>query len=180
MIYLNNLLWIFVLIFAIIGIFRGAAKELLVTIAVLIALFALSLLEKTKFFSETLITMESGLVLFWVRTTILTLLVLAGYQTPNQKLNFKNQITTNDKVERFTGFIIGALNGFLIIGTLWFFLHQANYPGEALFSPTEGPVAELNEKALKLWDFLPPSWLQGTVLYVVVAFLVIFILIMII
>jgi len=180
MIYLSNLLWIFVLIFAIIGIYRGAAKELLVTIAVLIALFTLSLLEKTKFFSETLLTMEGGMVLFWVRTAILTLLILVGYQTPNQKLNFKNQITTNNKVEHFTGFIIGALNGFLIVGTLWFFLHAANYPGEALISPSEGVVAALNEKALKLIDFLPPSWLQGTVLYVMVAFLVIFILIMII
>jgi uncharacterized membrane protein required for colicin V production len=108
------------------------------------------------------------------------ILILVGYQTPYQKLNFKNQITTNSKVEHFAGFIIGALNGFLIVGTIWYFLHQANYPGEALFSPTEGMSAALNEKAMKLIEFLPPSWLQGTVLYVMVAFLVIFILIMIV
>jgi len=180
MIYLNNLLWIFVLIFAVIGIFRGAAKELLVTIAVLSALFVLSLLEKTQFFTETLASLEEGMVLFWVRTAILGLMVLAGYQTPNSRINFKNQLTTNDKIEKATGFIIGALNGFLIFGTLWFYLHAANYPGLALVSPAEGVIPELNEKAQKFIEFLPPSWLQGTVLYVIVAFLLIFIFIMVI
>ncbi|MCD6475815.1 MAG: CvpA family protein [Anaerolineaceae bacterium] len=180
MIYLHTLLWFLIILFAIIGISRGAAKELLVTISVLIAIFVLSLLELTEFFKTTLAAMEDGMVLFWVRCGILTIFALAGYHTPSEKFNLRSQITPNEKIEHFTGFIIGALNGFLIFGTLWFFIHAANYPGETIFSSVNGPVAELNERALNFLEFLPPSWLQGTVLYVVVAFLVMFILIMVI
>jgi hypothetical protein len=177
---MHTFLWIFILVFAIIGIFRGAAKELLVTISVLLALFVLSLLGTTEFFKTTLTNLENGLVLFWVRISILTVLTLAGYQTPGEKLNFKTQIAPNVKVEKISGFLIGALNGFLIVGTIWFFIAAAGYPGEAMFSPLEGPSAEMGQKTENFLQFLPPEWLQGTVLYVVVAFLVMFILIMII
>ncbi|MBN2046477.1 MAG: hypothetical protein JW750_01440 [Anaerolineaceae bacterium] len=179
MIYLNNLLWLFVLLFAIIGFYRGAAKELLVTISALVGLFILSLLELTEFFQTEVALMQDGQVLFWVRFAIFGFLILIGYQTPGINIPVKSQLTANDKVEKFAGIIIGAVNGFLTAGTLWYFLHEAGYPG-FVQEPNAAVNADLAAKALKLVEFLPPAWLEGTVLYAMVGVLIVIILIMIV
>lgn len=180
MIYLHSLLWVFVVVFAVIGAFRGSSRELLVTIAMLITLFMLDLLGMTRFFRETLYGMEGGLPLFWVRTILLTIMTMAGYQIPRENRIMKDRMGGSVKLDRITGFIVGGINGYLIFGSIWYFLHEANYPGLALLNPAEGPIAELNTRAINFVQFLPPAWLSGTVLYIAVALLVIFILVMVV
>lgn len=180
MIYLHTLLWVFVALFAVIGAFRGSSRELLVTIAMLITLFILDLLGMTKFFNETLTTMEDGLALFWVRTVLLTILTVAGYQIPRENTILNDSMVGSIKLDKITGFIVGGINGYLIFGSIWYFLHEANYPGLALLNPAEGPIAELNTRAINFLQFLPPAWLQGTVLYIGVGLLVIFILVLVV
>ncbi|HET59830.1 MAG TPA: hypothetical protein ENN32_05630 [Chloroflexi bacterium] len=180
MIYLHTMLWVFVVLFAIIGAFRGSSRELLVTIALLITLFTLDLLGMTRFFRETLTTMEGGLPLFWVRTILMTILTMAGYQIPRENAIMKDRMVGSIKLDKITGFIVGGINGYMIFGSIWYFLHAANYPGLALLNPAEGPIAELNTRAINFIQFLPPAWLQGTVLYIGVGLLVIFILVMVV
>jgi hypothetical protein len=180
MIYLHTMLWVLIALFALIGAFRGSSRELLVTIALLITLFILDLLGMTAFFSETLTSMEDGLALFWIRTVLLTLLTMAGYQIPRENAFMKDRKIGSIKLDKITGFIVGGINGYMIFGSIWYYLHQANYPGLALLNPAEGPIAELNTRAINFIQFLPPAWLQGTVLYIGVGLLVIFILVMVV
>ncbi len=82
MISLNVLFWILVILFAIIGMSRGWAKELLVSFSLILALFIIMVLEQYAPFLASMIT-AGGRPLFWLRAVIVILLVFFGYQGPN-------------------------------------------------------------------------------------------------
>lgn len=169
MVYLDDFFWILMAIFAIIGLFRGAAREMLVGIAVLLALFFTSLLESTvSFVGETLAQAGNGMGLFYFRSMILAIMVFFGYQTPYRgRLPLKQKISDNVNVERLLGIFIGAVNGFLIVGTLWYFMHEANYPLEMILPPpTDG---ERGESIQKMLQSLPPNWLEPPTIYFAIA-----------
>ena len=181
MIYLHALLWVLIILFAIIGTFRGASRELLVTIAAMITLFALDLLGNTKFFQTSLPAVENGqMVIFWIRTVIMTILTLAGYQIPKDKVIFKDRIAGSSRMDTITGFLVGGLNGYLIWGSLWYFLREANYPGAFLVNPVDASMEGLRVNAMNIATNLPPDILNGTVLYIGVALLVVFILVIVV
>ena len=56
------------------------------------------------------------------------------------------------------GFVVGAFNGYLLVGSLWYFLHEANYPYPQLILPPE-PGKMLGDTALTLLKYAPPRWL---------------------
>ena len=82
MIGLNVLFWIFVVLFGIIGLMRGWAKEILVSFSVVLGLFVISVIERYGGFLTTLLN-APGSGLFWMRFIILSALVFFGYQGPN-------------------------------------------------------------------------------------------------
>ena len=69
MIGLDILLLIFIILFGVVGSIRGWAKELLVTFAIILALFIINLLERFVPFIRDNIA-ASDQTLFWIRTVI--------------------------------------------------------------------------------------------------------------
>ncbi|MCX6053399.1 MAG: CvpA family protein [Chloroflexi bacterium] len=177
MISLQILLFIFVILFAIIGAMRGWAKELLVTFSILLALFAMVLLENyVSFFKKTIQSSLPGTV-FCIRAGVLTLFAFFGYQAPRiQKLVNSGRFVRHFIQDSLLGGILGAVNGYLIFGTLWYYLHATGYPFSFVFKPdltTTNGIAALN------WiHYLPPAWLMGTpAIYIAVGICFIFVLV---
>jgi hypothetical protein len=69
------------------------------------------------------------------------------------------------------GLVLGAINGYLIIGTLWYFMHLAGYPLSPFISAP--PDNDLGRPALALINWLPPRWLGIPYIYfaVIIAFI---------
>jgi hypothetical protein len=183
MIYVHSVFWLLVIIFAVIGAFRGASKELLVTAALILFLFINYLLEGNLF--QSIMSMEDAVagakVLFWTRTVLLTGLTLAGYQIPDSKSKFKDRIAGSDRVDKISGFLMGGINGYLIWGSLWFFMAQAVEKAPdflKFFLPVD--TTNVLGTGPTILDFLPPDRLQGGWLYAVVIFMFIFILVIVI
>ncbi|MEJ5313662.1 CvpA family protein [Anaerolinea thermophila] len=175
MVSLNALFWLFVILFAIIGAMRGWAKELLVTFSAILAFFIVTVLETyVPFVKDTL--KNNPDTLFWLRITVLTLAVFFGYQSPNiQKFAAGGRFAREKLQDYLLGFLLGAINAYLFVGTIWWYLHQANYPGEFIVPPD--PNTPLGLAALDLLEQMPPVWLKPPGLFFAVALAFAFVLI---
>ena len=175
MISLLVLFWMYVLLFAIIGAMRGWAKEILVTAGVVLALFVITILENyIPFFRDSLTTNSS----FWMRMIILGVMTFFGYQGPNIPRNIDNRKFMRDRFGDYLfGTIFGAFNGYMIFGTAWFYLKEANYPFDWITAPDM--LSEAGKNVQVLIDILPPQWLQTPTLYYAVAIAFIIILVVI-
>lgn len=180
MVSLAFLFYLMILIFAIVGMMRGWARELLVTFAVILAIFIIFILETLlpQFFTSL---NESGAkAYFWFRTLILILLVFFGYQTPNLPRVGGARFARERLADSVLGLVLGAINGYLVVGTIWYYLHVAMYPFPSLILPPNYPGNPFPELSASLIKFLPPVWLTGTPLYVVVAIAFAFVIVVLI
>jgi len=161
--------WMYVVLFAIIGGMRGWAKELLVTFSVILALTFTTLLASYIPFVRDVLSKDSPAIFFWVRALILGLLVFFGYQTPNLP-RFAAKVTRERIQDIILGVVIGALNGYLIVGTLWFYMADANYPFPGVVSPPPDSIAHAVDTML---HYMPPKLLgiPGIYFAVVIAFI---------
>ncbi|MEA4908867.1 MAG: hypothetical protein GYA17_06910 [Chloroflexi bacterium] len=176
MIGLDILFWIFVIQFAIIGVIRGWAKELLVSFSVILGLFIITVLEIfIPFIHESLV---NGPVtpLFWLRAVIIAALVFFGYQSPNiARLAATNRFARERFQDALLGLFLGALNGYLIFGSIWFYLNQAAYPFPFITAPVPGSAS--GDAALRLLTLLPPELLGTPAIYFAVAIAFAFVLV---
>jgi uncharacterized membrane protein required for colicin V production len=177
MVGLNVVFWILVILFALIGMTRGWAKELLVTFSVILALFIIAVLERWAPFFQTTAGDLMTTTQFWSRIAILLALVFFGYQTPSiQRLAGSGRFARDRLQDSLLGFVLGAINGYLIWGTIWFYLHNAGYPFPAIFTPA--PAGTPTEQAiLQILRALPPTWLGVPVIYFAVALAFAFVLV---
>jgi uncharacterized membrane protein required for colicin V production len=176
MISLNVLFYLFIIIFALIGAIRGWAKETIATFSAFLALFIISVLQTyvpgiSTFFNSDPATSE---VIF--NSLVLGIIVFAGYQTPNLPAFVDNQRFMRDRLQdTILGLIIGAFNGYMIFGSIWYFIHAANYPFPFVLAPIAGTQA--GEAALKIVPMLPPAWLGVPGIYFAIAVAFIFVLV---
>jgi hypothetical protein len=162
MVSLNLVFWLFVIFFGAVGAMRGWAKELLVSFSAILAIAIMTLLEEyvppvRPFMSQ------AGTVQFWFKTFILLGLAFFGYQTPNITKIAGGRFAREKLQDAMFGFVIGAFNGYLIMGSIWHFLVVSGYPFDMIIPPTEGTPA--GEAARQLIDILPPMWLDAPVVY---------------
>ncbi len=152
----------YVILFAVIGGMRGWAKEILVTFGVILALTLTTLLQSYIPFVRDVVAKQAA-TFFWMRTIILLVLVFFGYQTPNIA-RFAPKMTREKLQDTLLGVILGALNGFLIIGSIWHYMDFAQYPFAIITKP---PID------LLILKYLPPRWLGIPSIYfaVVIAFI---------
>jgi UDP-N-acetylmuramate--alanine ligase len=62
--------------------------------------------------------------------------VLFGYQSPNiPRLAGTGRFARDRLQDSLLGFVLGAINGYLVWGTIWFYLNNAGYPFPQIFSP---------------------------------------------
>lgn len=177
MIQLSSVLFLVILTFAIIGYLRGFDKELVSLSGIMLALFVLAQFE--QFFINLTATAENpARVLFNVQAAILLIVTFFAYQTPPGRLS---QVVTTGRSardvfqNRMLGVLTGGFNGYMVFGSLWFFLHEKGYPLDSVRPPTLGTTSA------DLVDMLPLTWLlDGNLLTLFVIGLFLYILIAII
>jgi uncharacterized membrane protein required for colicin V production len=161
---LHVIFWIFVLIFAIIGAVRGWAREVLVIFSSILAIFILFLLENFAEFAREGTLFTDPTAHFWMQAVIFGGLVVLGYQSPNLPalsghVRFFNQTI----VDNLAGLFLGAINGYFIFGSLWFFMDAAGYPFSIITAPEAG--TEIGDAAINMLAYLPPHWLVSPAIY---------------
>ncbi len=167
MVSLNFVFWMYILLFGLVGAMRGWAKELLVSFSVVLAIFILTVLETFIPFFYDFVNQAGGLPQFWVRTLIVGLMAFFGYQTPNLPRLAGARFARERLQDTLLGLFLGAVNGYLIVGTLWFYLHSAGYPFPYIIPPT--PDTQFGQAALDLIQWLPPRWLGVPAIYFAIA-----------
>jgi hypothetical protein len=170
MVSLSFIFFLNVLIFGIIGALRRWEKETLVSFSVILGLFVIYLVESYIPVLRTFFK-QNGVLQFWIRTLILIVIVIFGYLTTNApifKRHDDKERSDESKVPRFLlGFFLGLLNGYLILGTLWYFLDLSNYPFPIISAPSPNdPVTSFGYSIIKS---LPPYWLKPPLLFFVFA-----------
>ncbi|HEY60205.1 MAG TPA: hypothetical protein G4N92_05930 [Anaerolineae bacterium] len=176
MVSLGVLFWIFIGIFALIGAIRGWAKEILVTFSVFMGIFSINILEDFVPAMATYLASTPVTTKVWMHSLVLTLMVFFGYQTPNIPRIAQDERFARDRLQdALLGFILGAFNGYLIFGSLWYFMHEANYPFALIMPPIAGTPA--GDSALGMIPFLAPNWLISPMIYYAVAISFIFVLV---
>lgn len=173
MISLAVLFWMFVMLFALIGASRGWAKELLVTACVILAIFIIRS-------QESLLPLPVNYAIprtsFWLQMSILGAITFLGYQVPKFSRRFNNRHVLRGTFENIlSGLILGALNGYLLFGTAWYFVMDAGYPFDWIAAPDQS--SEIGQNVMDLLEILPPQWLQTPAIYIASAVALVFILV---
>jgi uncharacterized membrane protein required for colicin V production len=167
MLSLTVLFWVLVVLFAMIGAMRGWAKEILVVFSVILGLFLIILLETYVPFLKLDSDLPSTARL-WIRVLIIGIMAFFGYQSPNLRgLSGGNRFVREKFQDALLGFILGALNGYLIFGSIWYFIDYANYPYEFIIPPD--PSTAAGQAALDLLSKMPPVYLVPPWIYFAVA-----------
>jgi hypothetical protein len=163
-----------VVIFALVGAMRGWAKELIVTSALVLGLFLNAILENYVAPYRTALLLQPGSSQMMIRGGLLVLLAFFGYQTPN--LRALQPKVIRERVEEIVlGLVLGLLNGYLLFGSLWSYLHEAGYPTDLILKPEQG--SELSQQINSLMPFLPPDLLPIPQVYFAVGVVFVFIII---
>ena len=171
MISLTSVFWMFVILFAFIGFLRGWAKELLVGFAVIVAIAFNKLLERYAL-PESMT--GTDLTLFWIRVIILAALVFFGYQTVISVARFQNAGRSERLQDSLFGMFLGAVTGYLVMGTFWAYWHAADYkPG----SIVQSGGAAVTRAITAMMDYMPPHLLGEPAIYFAVIIVLIFILV---
>jgi hypothetical protein len=173
---LNVLLWLFIGLFTIIGYARGYKRELLVSSSVILAIYIITIFESyIPFIRDTMVPNPGGSI-FWMRMGIFGFLVFFGYQTPSiPRAAINERFQIKNPQDSIIGLVVGALNGYFLFGTFWFFLDAAKYPIPFISSPDIITKAGATFKQIVF--FMPPAVLASPVIYFVVAIALTFILI---
>lgn len=152
MIEVSTFMWALAIFFGIIGYLRGWQKEFVITGAVLLlgfAVFQFDSLIRTVFFGVNHDT------LFSFQVIALVLTVFYAYHAKIQ-LGTTRRNAAKDMRDNMIGALVGALNGYLIGGTLWYFLDINQYPLEQFFT---APAA--NSPSAQALGWMPMMILGG-------------------
>jgi hypothetical protein len=156
MVSLSFVFWMYVILFSIIGGMRGWAKELMVSFSVILAMTFITLLSNYVPFIRDVMQKDNQILFF-------------GYQTPNIP-RFAPKMNREKLQDIILGVVIGALNGYLIAGTIWYYMADAGYPFTNVITAPTGDFAKAAEAML---HYMPPKLLgiPGIYFAVVIAFI---------
>ena len=163
---LNFAFMLLVAVFGAIGLSRGFRKELVVTVSLLIAQMLSVVLR--MFIPQVMSLDAASMDYFMLRAGILLVFALVGYQSVRSSL-LQSHLNRSGPQDALIGGVVGAINGYLLIGSLWFFLHEASYPFAAYIA---APIAGTAMGDAALWwiNYLPPAvaLFQHFAIYIVV------------
>ena len=174
MVPLDTVLAIFILLFGLMGALRGWSKEMLVLFSVIVALAMRLIFSQYVPFVSTFFD-RPPTQQFYLYTGLVVLMALAGYAGPAVSGRLGRVGPRETLQDILLGFIIGAVNGFLIVGSIWYFLDQAGYQALGISPPPPGSMA-----AALANSYLPPVWLTDAVLLTAFSFASVFVLIVLV
>ena len=103
-------------------------------------------------------------------------LVFFGYQTPKfPKIAGSGRFIRDHFQDILLGLFLGAVNGYLIFGSLWYYLDDAGYPFSFIISPDLN--SEIGMVTQELLAFMPPELLGSPAIYFAVAIAFVFVLV---
>lgn len=154
----QTVFWVFVLMFGLVGAMRGWAKEIVATAGVVLGLFALETFKGPV--QQFLATQPNAAQRFYIQSVLFLVFVFFAYQGPTLvRLASRGGAGTRASEgvrDAVLGLIVGMLNGYLIAGTIWYYLDQYGYPfPAAIMLP---PAAD--SPAYGLMSYLPPPLLK--------------------
>ncbi len=167
------LFWFFVILFGIVGIMRGWAKEILVTFSVILALFLITVLQNYVPFVRNIMNSTSSTGLY-VRVLIIGLLAFFGYQTPNIRGLAGPRFVRERFQDSLLGLLIGCLNGYLIFGSIWYYIDLTGYPNPNIIQP---PSASLSATVDMYMKYMPPAVLVPPWIYLAVGVAFLFVIV---
>jgi uncharacterized membrane protein required for colicin V production len=164
--------WLCVALFAMVGWMRGWAKELLVTFSAILALGLNALLRRYVPFVSDL--PQNDITLFWIQTIIMLVLVYFGYQTVSI-----SRLTTRAAREKVQdalfGGILGGFNGYLIVGSILYWMAVAEYPFKKFITaPTDPAIVNTVNQMMM---YMPPQLLGEPGIYFAIVLAFIFVLV---
>jgi len=165
MISLSVLFYVLIALFVLIGAMRGFGKEIVVCASSILALFTIEVVIP-RIFGDT-----GGSKRFWINTIVVVVCAFAGYQTPNLRRFAENiRFQRGPFRDMLAGGLMGAINGYIIVSSLWFYLAEANYPFKAITPPDL--ATEMGQSAAKILASAFPTFMHAPVIYyaVVIAF----------
>jgi hypothetical protein len=172
-----EILWATIAImFVVVAMVRGYDKELGATTIMLVGLLLLSLLTDLLHLDELLRALltesafdgagqqtSANLVVLLTYQGIFVLVTMAGYA--GRVLTWEG-VPIRGVAKTGFNLLVGAVNGWLVAGTLWYYLHLYNYPvPESIFRP---PLSSLAQELVK---YLPPEVLSFTSLIIILVIL---------
>ncbi len=165
--------WTFVILFAVIGALRGWVKELIVAFSVILALALNHLLRKYVPIVADL--PDDSTSLFWIQSIILGSLVFFGYQTVALVPHLQSKAGKERLQDALFGAVLGAFNGYLIAGSVLFYLAQNNYQvaPNAIIPPTGQTAVEIQQ----MMAYMPPHILGEPGIYFAVILAFIFVIV---
>lgn len=146
MIQLVTLMLIMAFFFAVIGYLRGWNKEIISTAGIVLGLFAL--FQFDALLRGTLLVNVGRDQVFLVQTIIFAVIVFFAYQSrviTGLDARRDRDRDGRDRVqESILGGILGFINGYLIWGSIWYFMDINQYPfAPYIIAPSPGsPSAE--------------------------------------
>jgi len=162
MVTLNILFTIFVLLFSVIGAVRGLRKELVVIVSGILAIFII------KEVLPRLLSDLTGTKALFLNLIVLFVCGFLGYQTPAfRRLAESGRFNRDTLMDMILGAVVGGLNGYLLVGSAWYFIDKAGYPFSGIIAPDA--ATEYGQKALELLQNQVPQLLTGNALYVAIA-----------
>ena len=138
---LTAVFWMYVILFGIVGGFRGWAKELLVIFAMLLAVAIDTVLLTYVEPVRIIMTSKPGITQFAIRAGLLLIMTYFGYQTPNLPAFASGKFAREKLQDLLLGLALGFVNGYFIAGSIWYYMDKANYPLPYVTAPTDPAIA---------------------------------------
>jgi uncharacterized membrane protein required for colicin V production len=174
MVPLDTFLFAFILLFGMMGALRGWSKEMLVLFSIILGLairliFSQYVPIAREFFDR------SAVEQFYLYSGLVVLMAVSGYAGPAVSGRLAGVSARETLQDIMLGFIIGAINGFLIVGSIWYFLDAAGYGILGIAPPPPNSMA-----AVIASTYLPPVWLSDAVLLTAFSFASVFVVIVLV
>lgn len=139
-----SLLWATAIFFALTGALRGWQRELIGTTGIVLGFFAL--FQFDSLLRGSLFLLLTDAQIFLLQLVIFIALVTLAYRS-------EVRVSLAGRVSRLRNGLLGAMagfaNGYLIAGSIWYFLDINRYPFAQLVSaPAEGSVSFLGIGAM--------------------------------
>ena len=182
MLELVTLVWLCVAVFAVVGLGRGWTKEIIAMAGITLGLFALHQFDAAL--RGQLLTQFSAQNKFLVQTAILLIIAFFAYQTRallSSGAQSNSEQGGRDALQsKVLGGLVGAVNGYLVSGSVWYFMHINDYPlAPFIEAPVEGSLSLSTVNNLPLYVLAAGPGSPGDLLSLMVICLFIVVLVLI-